>query len=119
MDVGEYAKLRDIVMHHIHACKIIGLSTLGLQLLALMVSCSLHYAENTPRQEYRPVPARHHDFESASQISVQVCSFHSYSVRQEQPSLLGASAGIYRSPCPTAMHHVMHMRLLDPGHAVA
>lgn len=71
---GEYAKLRDIVLHHIHACKIIGLSTLGLQLLALMVSCSLHYAENTPRHEYRPVPVRAHDCESASQISAQAPS---------------------------------------------
>ena len=70
---GEYAKLRALVVHHIYACKLIGLSTLGLQILALMVSCSLYYAENTPRYEYRAVAMEPQDYETASQISVQVC----------------------------------------------
>eukprot|EP00892_Ulva_mutabilis_P006589 jgi/Ulvmu1/4301/UM002_0022.1 len=71
---GEYAKLRDMVLHHLYTCKIIGLSTLGLQLLALMVSCSLYYAENKPRYEYRAVHAEPHDYESASQVSAQARS---------------------------------------------
>lgn len=53
-------------MHHIQACKFIALGTLGLQLLALMVSCSLYYAENKPHYEYRVLPP---DFESASQVN--------------------------------------------------
>jgi hypothetical protein len=56
MPAGEYAKLRDIVMKHIPACKIVGLATLGLQLLSLMVSCSLYYAEGRPAPQHRLDP---------------------------------------------------------------
>eukprot|EP00892_Ulva_mutabilis_P011099 jgi/Ulvmu1/8361/UM042_0067.1 len=63
---GEYAKLREMVLHHIRACQMVALATLGLQLLALMVSCSLYYAENKPHYEYRVL---HADYESASQVA--------------------------------------------------
>lgn len=61
---GEYDKLKHLVMHHLRACKIIALATLGLQLMALMVSCTLYYAENKPYYE-RLIT----DYDSASQVS--------------------------------------------------
>lgn len=76
-------------MHHIRACKIIALATLGLQLLALMVSCTLYYAENKPYYE-RLIA----DYESASQVS---CHFPVWPVSHQcmahylHPSLLDAT----------------------------
>lgn len=60
---GEYSKIRDVVLHHIRACKMIALATLGLQLLALMVSCSLYYAESKPQFD-----RLHSEHEAASQV---------------------------------------------------
>ena len=67
---GEYEKMRQLVLDNLRACQLIGVSTLGLQLLALLVSCSLYYAESRPRLEYRTL--QQHDYESASQRSVPV-----------------------------------------------
>ena len=76
---GEYHKLRDIILKHIPACKIAGLAALGLQLLSLMVSCSLYYAEGRPpsqaRLDHRSLDNRHPyhpvDYETASNVSVR------------------------------------------------
>lgn len=65
-------------MKHIPACKIAGLAALGLQLLSLMVSCSLYYAEgrpaSQPRLDQRSLDPRHPyhqpDYETGSQVSL-------------------------------------------------
>jgi hypothetical protein len=64
---GEYAKLRALVVDNLRACQLAGLGALGLQLLALLVSCSLYYAENKPRLDYTVL--RQLDYDNASQAS--------------------------------------------------
>lgn len=84
---GEYKKLRDVVLKHIPACKIAGLATLGLQLLALMVSCSLYYAEGRPviqtqRLDHRALdnrgPYHHLEYDAGSQHGSHAGRNHRY-----------------------------------------
>jgi hypothetical protein len=59
--------MRDLVIKNLRACQLAALATLGLQLLALLVSCSLYYAESRPRLEYRVLQQL--DYDTASQSS--------------------------------------------------
>ena len=59
--------MRELVLDNLRVCEFAGLTTLGLQLLALLVSCSLYYAESRPSLQYHVL--QQHDHESASQVS--------------------------------------------------
>ena len=59
--------MRALIVENLRACQFAGLATLGLQLLALLVSCSLYYAESKPRLEYRVLQQLEYD--NASQAS--------------------------------------------------
>lgn len=84
---GEYAKMRDIIVHNLRACQFVGLATLALQLLALLVSCSLYYAESRPRLEYRVLQQLEYD--NASQASFA----HAGAAAASRPSHGGGAPG--------------------------